>query len=217
MTKKSTNKTGNSATPDYAFWVAMPTWTREEAIALLSGQDPDSTPEDVTPNDKQAKIARLLDRAFESGAFPNANRVAPKDCLSAMESFGLSAPNALIAAANTNKISIKNWRAECEIKDAELERLRQIIERNSIAKRKVLKENNVTALKTKIKSLQKAFLGVAIDKFKLKREWKNTSAVKNIADSIDRSGLSLNEDTVRTRLADAIETVGKNAKFYGET
>jgi hypothetical protein len=132
-----------------------------------------------------------------------------------MESCGLAIPKALAAAATSNSISIKNWRAEYERKEAELERLRQDIEKNAIAKRRVSKENDITALKRRIKSLQKVFLGISIDKFNLKREWKNTSAAKNIAGSIDRSGLSLNEDTVRTHLADAILAVGKNAKFHG--
>ena len=215
MAKKTTSKTRTDSGPDYPFWVAMPTWTREEAIALLSGHDPDSQSDHVTPTNEQATVVRLLDRAFESGAFPNAHRVAPEDCLSAMASFGLSAPKALIAAAKAKKVSIKNWRAEYERKEAELERLRQDIEKNAIARRRVSKENDITALKRKIKSLQKVFLGISIDKFNLKREWKNTSAAKNIAGSIDRSGLSLNEDTVRTHLADAILAVGKNAKFHG--
>lgn len=216
MTKKLTNKAGNSAMLDYSFWVAMPTWTREEAIALLSGHDPDSPSDEALATDANKQIKRLIDRAFESGTFPNADRVTPKDCLSAMASFGLSAPKALVAAANASKISIRNWRAECERKDVELERLRQNIEKNGSAKKRVSKENDVTALKRKITSLQKAFLGISIDKFNLKREWKNTSAAKNISSSIGRSGLSLNEDTVRKHFADAIETVGKNAKFHGE-
>jgi hypothetical protein len=217
MTKKMTKKAGKSTIPDYAFWAAMPAWTREEAIALLSGQDPDSSSGDIAPNDERTKVARLLGRAFESGAFPNADRIAPKDCLSAMESFGLCAPKALTSAAKDKKVSIKNWRRECETKDAEIVRLRQDIERTSIAKKRMSTENDITALKRKITTLQKVFLGISIDKFNLKREWKNSSAAKNIASSIDRSGLKLDEDTVRKHLTDAHKAVGRKAKFHGES
>lgn len=216
MTKKSSKNDGNSAMPDYSFWVAMPTWTREEAIALLSGHDPDSPSNDIPPHNERTKIARLLDRAFESGSFPNADRVTPADCLSAMEGFGLSAPKAIIAAATANKISIKNWRAECERKDAEINHLRRNIESKTTNKKTTANEPNVTALKRKISSLQIALLGLSIAKFKLKRDWRNSSIATNIANAIRLSGLRLNEDTVRKHLAEAIEAVGEGAEFHGE-
>lgn len=217
MAKKTTSKTRTDSGPDYPFWVAMPTWTREEAIALLSGQDPDAPQEDIAPNGAQTKIARLLDRAFESGAFPNAVRVTPEDCLSAMASFGLPAPEALITSANANKISIRNWQAESNRKDAEIERLRKGIETDTSVRPNAKNEANVTALKKKIGSLQIAFLGISIAKCKLKRDWKNSSIATNIASAIRLSGLSLNEDTVRKHLVEAIEAVGEHAKFHGET
>lgn len=201
---------------DYSFWVAMPTWTRKEAIALLSGHDPDSPSDNTTPDNERTKIARLLDRAFESGAFQNADRVTPEDCLSTMASFGLSAPKALVAAANANKTSIRNWRAECERKDVEIERLRRNIESNATIEKNTANKPNVTALKKKIGSLQTVLLGLSIAKFKLKRDWNNSSIATNIANAIQQSGLSLDKDTVRTHLAEAIETVGDRAKFHGE-
>ena len=216
MTKKSTNKAGSKAMPDYSFWVAMPTWTRDEAIALLSGHDPDSPSDDVNSNDEKTKIARLLERAFEAGAFPNADRVTPEECLSAMESFGLSAPKALIVAATSNKISIKNWPAEYEKKDAEINRLRKGIESDTTVRTNEKKEANVTALKKIISSLRKALLGLAISKFKLERDWSHSSVVTNITNAIQQSGLNLDKDTVRTHLVDAIEAVGEEVQFHGE-
>ena len=216
MAKKTTSKTRTDSGPDYPFWVAMPTWTREEAIALLSGQNPDIPTEDITSSDVQKKIARLLERAFESGAFPNAIRVSPEDCLSAMESFGLSAPKALSAAASANEISIMNWRAECERKEAEIERLRRNIETEATIEKRATSKLNVTGLKKKIGSLQIALLGLSIAKFNLKRDWNNSSSATNIANAIHQSGLSLDKDTIRTHLAEAIEAVGDRAKFHGE-
>ena len=216
MTKKSTNKAGSEAMPDYSFWVAMPTWTRDEAIALLSGHDPDTPPEDPTPNDKQTKIARLLERGFEAGAFPNANRVTPEECLSAMESFGLSVPAALSSAAKETKISIKNWQAECGRKEAEIERMRNGIESDTSVRTNEKKEANVTALKKRIASLQIIFLGVAIARYKLKRNWSHSNSVTNITNAISDSGLSLSDDAVRGHLAAAIEAHGEDAQFHGE-
>ena len=216
MTKKSTNKAGDNAVTDYSFWVAMPTWTREEAIALMSGQDPDYPPNDATPHHERKKVERLLERGFEHGAFSNASRVSPEECLSAMASFGLSAPKPLVAAAKANKISIKNWQAECERKDAEIKRLQRSGVSNATAKPNEMTEPNVTALKKRIASLQVAFLGLAIAKCKLKRDWSHSSIATNITNAISESGLSLGKETVRTHLAEAIEAHGEDARFHGE-
>ncbi len=114
MTQKETRS--NGAATDYAHWVQMPAWTREEAIALSIGLDPDvidlEAMTELAQDSDLEKRRRLLVRAFESGVFPNADRVSPEDFLSWMKSNRLDVPKALTAATKAQGHALTNWRRE---------------------------------------------------------------------------------------------------------
>jgi len=210
--KKLAAEGGSEAAPDYDFWVTMPSWTREEAIALLTGRDPAKSNRHQPSNSNALKLGLLIERAFSFGVFPNAVQVSPNDCVSTALSSNVPLPRELLKAFKKKKIDLKNWKTECERLTAENERLSKLAHETEQTKSKP--SENVTSLKKKIGSLQIALLGVAIHKFRMKKDWQNSSVAKNIASSIAEAGLKLDEDTVRAHLIEAVATKGNDAIFY---
>ncbi|MCB2114147.1 MAG: hypothetical protein KDD85_11450 [Parvularculaceae bacterium] len=211
-TGKMPSNVGNADTaPDYDFWVAMPSWTREEAIALLAGRDPARPHNAQTINEDTKKIELLIDRAFSFGVFPNAIQNSPRDYLSTIASSNVPIPPDLLSAMKRKKIDLRNWKLECEQLSAENKRLAKLVseQANSASP----PNENVTGLKRKIGSLQTMVLGIAIDKFNLKKNWQNSSVAGNISSAITRAGLSLSEDTIRKHLDETVAAKGAEAKF----
>ena len=200
------------AVPDYDFWVAMPSWTQDEAIALLTGRDPANPNRHKPFNEDAQKLGLIIGRAFSFGVFPNAIQASPSDCVSIAQSSNVALPRELLTAFKNKKIDLKNWKAECDRLTAENARLAKLMQEAAQTKSKPIE--NVTSLKKKIGSLQIALLGVAIQKFRMKKDWQNSSVAKNIASSIAEAGLKLDEDTVRTHLIDAVAAKGKDAIFH---
>ena len=197
--------------PDYDFWVTLPAWTREEAIALLAGRDPSRPHHAQTINEDARKIEFLIDRAFSFGVFPNAIQNSPCDYISTLTSSDFPIPPELLRAMNRKKIDLKNWKHECEQLRAENKRLAKLVseQTNSTS----APNESVTGLKRRIGSLHVIVLGLAIDKFNLKKNWQSSSVAGNISSAITRAGLSLNEETVRKHLEEAVAAKGAKAKF----
>jgi hypothetical protein len=197
--------------PDYDFWVAMPSWKREEAIALLTGRDPTSPNHHQPSNQDAQKLELLIDRAFSFGVFPNSAQVSPSDCVSIAQSSNVPLPRELLKAFRKKKIDLKNWKSECDRLTAEKETLAKMA--SDPTPSTITPKENVTGLKKKIGSLQILLLGVAIDKFNMKKDWQSSSVARNISSAITRAGLKLDEDTVRKHLDDAATAKGGKAKF----
>jgi hypothetical protein len=93
-------------------------WMRAEAIALALGLDPDLKTLDDNGNgtvpETAEKKRRILQRAFEAGAFPNPTQIAPFYFLSWLKSNRIEAPKALLDAAAEQGYEVKDWHAECE-------------------------------------------------------------------------------------------------------
>lgn len=211
-----TDRRKERSVPNYAHWVKMPAWTEKEVVALMLGRDPNTESAVsplVTESGEHADLKQLLERAFMAGAFPNRELLAPDQVLSWAKSNRIGAPPELFDAAKKQRLPIKDWRRECQLRDAKLEQVTRQLSEIENAQMRSPDRETVTGLKKAIASLQKLLLALAIDKFKLKRAIKNKSVVSNIKGAVDRAGLSISNDTVRDHLSAAVEQHGENAKF----
>jgi hypothetical protein len=115
---KRAGQEAEGITPDFSMWAKMTLWKRAEAIALALGLDPDLNLLDENGNGTVPaaleKTRRVLQRAFEGGAFHNPTQIAPTEFLSWLKSNRIEAPRPLLDAAAKQGGDVKDWRAECE-------------------------------------------------------------------------------------------------------
>jgi hypothetical protein len=206
MTGKRTKVT--ICEPDYAHWSKMTVLMKSEAIALLLGIDPNSIdlekPLPVT-GDEAKKFQALLNRAFESGAFQNASRISPEDLISWAISNQLQAPQGFIDAVKKQGRPVTNWQLLFERLEAENLRLHKELDATSSEAKQRESGGSISGQVKEIKTLQKILLGIAIHKFHFDPSQSKSSAVTNIVDAIEYSGLKISADTVRRHLSIAAE------------
>jgi hypothetical protein len=198
MTQKQTQPNGGVA-PDYAHWVQVPAWTREEAIALSVGLNPDvidpGAMTELAQDSDAGKRSRLLMRGFEFGVFANSIRISPEDFLSWMKSNRLDVPKALIAAAKAQGHALTDWRREYDALKARTDA--------EDAKRALEKPTNRP--EPQFTSLYTIILGVAYGRHGYDPGAKRNAAPAAIVGEVEQAGLTISAETVLNILRTACE------------
>jgi hypothetical protein len=200
MAKRDGQKTENSS-PDYSTWVKMTVWKRPEAIALALGLDPERNLLDENGNGvvpaTQEKYRKVLQRAFEAGAFPNPIQIAPSEFLSWLKSNRLEAPKPLLDAVAKQGLDVKDWRAECERLKVQLH---AALSNQTEAK-------NRTTPTPKEETLYKIVIGVAYGRHDYDPDAKRNNATTQIRNEVERAGLSIDDQAILNALRAASEAL----------
>ncbi|WP_162560596.1 hypothetical protein [Methylobacterium durans] len=169
---------------DLGYWSRAACWTIEEAIALSYGYEP-----------------RVVNWEFlKNSGHPFAELYAQRRSL-AMRARHMdqlkefNEPEAFINWAKRQGMSF----------DSDLEK--SVKNGKKSANTAQTQEDDHLNPKTR-HSLLKLVLGVAVEKYRYDPERTRSSVAREIRDSLDRVGISLDEDTIRRRLAEAAEEFG---------
>lgn len=198
------------AKPDYAFWSQMATWKVEQLPALLLDRDPhqvtwESVQTDACPADLRAQYTEcreIIENHQQSGRL--AYITNPGDVLSWAKSNGFAYPQALEHAVRAKGGIIANWKTENQRLAAENEKLKAENQQLKLAQENAnVKIPSETAQKWV--SLSAMALAMAIEKYGYNPKTKRNTSIALIASATVRNGQPFTDDTVRTRLDEAVK------------
>ena len=179
---------------DHHYWGRMPGWTLSEAAALFLGIDPDCLNHEAikdakagTPEWEYFKLHRRLCRARKMDQL--SSLTPPREFLEWAVSNGLSPSDQLTGSVIVGP-KTKNWKK----KYFAMKR-----------KKEALEEANVHP--NERSTFLKMILGMAHDKYRYKPGTKHHT-VELICGVLDRCGLSVGDDAVRTKAEGAPERFG---------
>lgn len=203
---KRAGQEAEGSPPDYLMWVRMTLWKRPEAIALALGLDPDRNLLDESGNGTipaaLEKTRRVLQRAFEGGAFPSPIQIAPSEFLSWLKSNRIEAPKPLLDAAAKQGGDVKDWRAECERLKVQLH----------AAQANSTKSKDRTTPVPSAKTLYTIILGIAHGRYGFNPTAARNRATAELKREIENVGLTIDEESILNALRTTAEELDFQAR-----
>lgn len=192
------------AQADFAHWSKMVRWTLDEATALSLGKAPKMVSwESIKPYlqqslfaDEYSKRRELLLRASEHEALENP--VLPAELIGWAQRIDITLPQELIDAVRATGSRIEDWQKLTAERDALREQMKQL-EENAAKERPLSTRERETLLKI--------ILGMAMEQYSYNPDRSRNEAPTQIADDLDSHGIQVTNDTVRTWLRTAADTV----------
>lgn len=188
--------------PDYDFWMGMASWSKDDAIALAVGMDPDVADWRIHMSDDQNKRVRQIERAIITGVFPNSDLINPRDFLSEMMSNDYEFPKGLMAAAKARKVKIKNWKHAHDAVVAKFE----VTSRSDVMSADAKSGSKLPT--PRLESCYRIILGVACTRYGYDPKKNYNTATKKIFRDIEKSGIKITDETILSTLRKAYEEVG---------
>lgn len=213
------------ADADFEYWARMPHWTVDEAVALTLGKAPEqvnwlTVEKVINRSSVAAEYGRRRELAVRSVAWKQlTDPVLPAEFIVWADSMGMTIPDALRNALDAQNVRATDYKAlyenllaSCAEKDgsvaAVLQELKKMEARLEVAQDE--KHAN-RALGTKERtSLMAIIAAMAIRGYGYDPLAKKNTATKDIADDIAELGLSLDVDTVRKYISDAVKFAKEN-------
>jgi hypothetical protein len=213
------------ADADFEYWARMPHWTVDEAVALTLGKAPEQvnwhTVEKVLNRSSvAAEYGRRRELAVRSMMWKQlTDPVLPAEFVGWADRMGMTVPDALRNALDAQGVKETDYkalyenllasRAEADKSVAavfeELQRMKASLEAAEAEKR----ASRALGIRER-ESMMAIIAAMAIRGYSYDPAAKKNTATKDIADDIALIGLSLDVDTVRKYVSDAVKFAKEN-------
>jgi hypothetical protein len=190
-----------NAVAAFKYWGRFPLWTLEEAISLTLGKNPVvvTWPEiesyvEVSPFAKHfCNLRRFILRAREAGQL--ADPVPPKAYVDWAKAKGIALPTKLKESVNA-KQGDEDWKTLYEEAKVQLDAMTRELDRLKAADEPLSGKERKTFLKL--------ILGMAIGGYGYDYRATKSSTAQEISEDLRAHGISLDQDTVRAKLKEAV-------------
>jgi len=198
-----------SAKPEYGYWASMAIWHWHQALILILGWDPyhwlqhnptfdryDLTADTVSiPPDLKAKYDKTfaIMETYRRAAWFH-DRMPPRDYIEWAKGMRIPVPQELVKELELLGHTIDDWKTRNERLERENSELKERL--TSLGATDVPAAEKIRA------SLEKMALAMAIEKYGY-QPGKRSPVPKRICDDVQKQGLTIDEDTVLSRLRDS--------------
>jgi hypothetical protein len=220
-----------SAFADFKHWAKCAYWSKEEAVALVFGRDPNrANPETIRPYLKVSSFAQQFDKILDLvtravGLEQLYNPTRPGPFLAWAKRYEIAVPTELEVEVTKYGHFISDWKTLYDQAKSQLDtaygREKALAELLNKAKGDVEKLTREVADTSKmvaampppdkeldpreLNSLRRLCVGMAIKGYRYNPADSRSAAIADIVGDLDRLGISVGRDTVRKHLQESAE------------
>lgn len=209
------------AEADFEYWARMPHWTIDEAVALTLGKAPEQVNWHTVENvvDRSSVAAEYSRRRKLALRSVSGNPLLPADFVARADRVGMTVPDTLRSSLDAQGIKeidykalYERLRASCAERDEALAVAIYELEMLKTHSKAAQPENRASKSSgTKEReSIMAMIAGMAIRGYGYDPTAGKNKAPKEIADDVAALGLSLDVDTVRKYVVDAVKFAKEN-------
>ena len=205
-----------AAKADFDYWSKMPSWTIDEAVALLLDKDPrvvswNNISPHATPMHKKPELFaqeyqdlnELLRRKYGSNQHI---KTVPSELIEWADRVGLKVPAELKKIVLEGKDASTDWKALYEAKYKDLEELKHKLEISQHKRKELVIKVRASTNSSKMPKM--ALAVIAKDKYKY---GEDSNAIGTMLSCFARQGLNTDDKTLRDRINEGLDLL-KNKK-----